>query len=134
MLAPLRPCPVPRCPELTRGGRCVNHTRQVHVQVESNRPSAHSRGYNYRWSRVSQRHLAEYPLCGMRAQDARVDGWRGECHEQGRLTPAECTDHIEPHKGNQALMFDPKNLQSLCLRCNTVKAIRFEGAGVRAQV
>ena len=31
---------------------------------------------------------------------------------------AEVADHIRPHKGDEALFFDPRNLQSLCKRCH----------------
>lgn len=63
----------------------------------------------------------------MRAKDAYQDGWTGECAELGRVTKAEVTDHIRAPKGNMVLFWDPKNRQSLCGRCNRLKAERFEG-------
>lgn len=67
----------------------------------------------------------------MKADDT-YEGWRGLCFEQGKTTAATCTDHIIPHKGNDDLFWDPRNRQSLCQTCNTLKAIRFEGGFGRA--
>jgi len=103
------------------------HERGRQAVVDVARGSAQERGYDHRWGVTSIAHRRLYPLCGMRAPDAYDDGWRGECHELGRVTPATVTDHIRPPKGDQALFWDPRNRQSLCDRCNTVKAIRFEG-------
>lgn len=36
------------------------------------------------------------------------------CEQMGRITQATVCDHIKPHKGNEALFFDPANLSSLC--------------------
>lgn len=38
--------------------------------------------------------------------------------------PAEVVDHIEPHKGDLGLFFDPANLQPLCKRCHDSKTGR----------
>jgi 5-methylcytosine-specific restriction endonuclease McrA len=75
---------------------------------------------------ASRRHLEQYPLCGQRAEHAYPDGWRGACHDQGKTTPAACTDHIRAPKGDPVQFWDPRNWQSLCSDCNRVKAIRYE--------
>lgn len=126
--APLKPCPEPRCPNLTTGGRCEQHRKALQRADTARRGTAQERGYNYRWSQVSQQHLRAFPLCGMRASDAYQDGWTGECAELGRVTKAEVTDHIRAHKGNKALFWDSRNRQSLCRSCNGKKAVMFEGA------
>lgn len=36
------------------------------------------------------------------------------CRRAGRTTPATVVDHVTPHKGDWALLMDPRNLQSLC--------------------
>lgn len=97
------------------------------AEKDARRQTAQQRGYNYRWSLASKRHLHQYPLCGQRAPDAYADGWRGECHEQGRIRAATCTDHIHAHKGELGAFWDPRNRQSLCDNCNRIKGIRFEG-------
>lgn len=109
------------------GGRCPDCRRDRQRVVDAGRGTAQQRGYTYRWSQVSQVHLRSYPLCGQRAPEAYQDGWRGACHEQGRIRAAACTDHIRAHKGDTSLFWDTRNRQSLCDDCNRVKAIRYEG-------
>lgn len=59
----------------------------------------------------------------------RADGIRHTehsiCAQSGRVVLAQCTDHIvaKQHGGTDV----ESNLQALCLRCNTLKAIKFEG-------
>lgn len=125
MQASLRPCPVPRCPALTRGGRCDAHRTDRARRDIQRRGTAQERGYDYRWSQVSKAHLRQFPLCGMRAADT-FEGWRGECHAQGRIRKATCTDHIIPVSQRPDLMFDSRNHQSLCAQCNRVKAEHHE--------
>jgi 5-methylcytosine-specific restriction protein A len=55
------------------------------------------------------------------------EGWRGECYEQKHVTPATCTDHIIPHKGDKYLFWDPLNRQSLCDACHSKKTVREDG-------
>lgn len=54
-----------------------------------------------RWQKVRRIHLAGEPLCRI-------------CADDGYITPATVVDHIKPHKGDEALFFDPANLSSLC--------------------
>jgi 5-methylcytosine-specific restriction endonuclease McrA len=42
--------------------------------------------------------------------------------------PAKCVDHIQAHKGDMKLFWDPNNWQSLCISCNSAKAVAEEGA------
>lgn len=65
------------------------------------RATAAQRGYGSRWQRYRLRYLSEHPLCAY-------------CKRQGRLTPATVVDHIVPHKGDQALFWNPENHQALC--------------------
>src|SRR5262252_2627043 len=108
-----RPCPIPACPELTRGGLCVRHKQLRQRDDYERRGSAHARGYTYRWNQLSHIHLERYPLCGDRAPNT-YDGWRGQCHERQLVTAATVTDHIVPHKGDDRLFWDARNWQSLC--------------------
>src|SRR5438067_12923128 len=54
-----------------------------------------------RWRRLRAAQLALHPLCRM-------------CRDEKHITPATICDHVVPHRGDEALMFDPLNLQSLC--------------------
>lgn len=54
-----------------------------------------------RWQRLRQAQLTAEPCCKY-------------CDAAGRVTAATIVDHIVPHKGDEALFFDPDNLQSLC--------------------
>jgi 5-methylcytosine-specific restriction protein A len=52
-------------------------------------------------------------------------------HRQ-RIMAAACTDHIIPHKGDQALFWDTNNHQSLCKDCHDYKTATEDGAFGRA--
>lgn len=69
------------------------------------RPSARQRGYTRRWDVESRRYRMTHPLC--------VD-----CMAHGRVTQADLVDHIKPHKGDQELLWDRDNWQSLCKPCH----------------
>jgi 5-methylcytosine-specific restriction enzyme A len=75
-------------------------------------PSARMHGlYDYQWAQASKRWLAEHPLCA-------------EHLRQGKVHPAECVDHVIPHRGNRKLFWDRKNWQSLCISCNSKKTAK----------
>ena len=59
------------------------------------------RGYGYRWQKVRAAFLAANPLCVM-------------CEREGRITVATVVDHVIPHRGDERLMWDEANLQTLC--------------------
>jgi 5-methylcytosine-specific restriction protein A len=80
------------------------------------RPSAAARGYGPRWRKTSSGWLLKHPWC---ADPYKV--------HQRFPEPADCTDHIIPHKGNMALFWDPKNWQSLCGTCHSRKTASEEG-------
>src|SRR3990167_5684787 len=65
------------------------------------RPTARDRGYTKRWARVSRLFKDEHPICI-------------GCQAVGRVAPTEVTDHIIPHKGDQALLWDQDNWQPAC--------------------
>jgi 5-methylcytosine-specific restriction protein A len=117
----LRPCATPSCPELVQHRHCRVHTRARDVR----RGTAAARGYTYRWSQYSKAWLRKHPLCGMR-QDGQLSAEHSRCVQGGRTTGAQCTDHIRAVAQGGAF-WDPSNHQSLCLACNTAKAIALEG-------
>jgi len=87
---PKKPCRHQGCPELTFDTYCKNHAGLHH------RPSAHERGYDSKWRRLSKLYLQSHPLCI-------------ECHRHGRLVEATVVDHIVPHRGEPKLMWNQKN-------------------------
>ena len=56
------------------------------------------------WRRRAKQQLREHPLCHY-------------CLQQGRVVPAVCADHIEPHRGD-VNKFVLGRLQSLCGHCH----------------
>jgi 5-methylcytosine-specific restriction protein A len=75
---------------------------------DANRGSAAKRGYGHRWRQLRDSVLKKEPLCRM-------------CDAEGKVVAANEVDHIIPHKGDQALMFDRSNLQPLCKPCHSRK-------------
>lgn len=76
--------------------------------------SSSARGYGARWRRLRERFLFEHPLCE-------------ECLKRGRAVPATDVDHIRPHRGDEALMWDEENLQALCHACHSRKTAAEDG-------
>lgn len=72
------------------------------------------RGYGYRWQMLRNRFIAQHPYCE-------------QCLKEGRITLATDVDHIIPHRGNIELLYDEKNLQSLCKACHSRKTASEDG-------
>lgn len=83
------------------------------------RRSAYQRGYTKQWDRAAKAFRARYPLCGMRTKGQRPVMSR--CHDEHRVTAATQTDHVVPHRGDQALFWNEDNWQSLCFDCGLRK-------------
>ena len=98
-LAAWRSCPVPRCPNRTRGGKCAPHRRQA----EQARGSAASRGYGAGHRRWRALVLARDPVCPCGA-------------------PATVADHVVPlRRGGD---WSVENGQGRCVSCHNRKARR----------
>lgn len=70
-----------------------------------------------RWKKLRKAQLAEHPLCQCPA-----------CGEgRLRVTPATVVDHDRPHRGDEALFFDPSNLVSMGKTCHDRKTARRDG-------
>ncbi|WP_041742293.1 HNH endonuclease [Collimonas fungivorans] len=69
-----------------------------------------------RWYRLRHYQLTDTPLCAM-------------CSRLDKVTPATVADHIKPHRGDEVLFFDPKNLQSLCKPCHDGAKQQLEKSG-----
>lgn len=74
-----------------------------------------ARGYGGRWQKLRAWYLGGNPLCV-------------RCLAQSRTVAATVVDHIVPHKGDEALLFDEGNMQSLCKRCHDRKTATEDGA------
>jgi 5-methylcytosine-specific restriction protein A len=75
-------------------------------RAQYNRDHASERGgtvYTYRWQKLRRVYLAMNPLCV-------------ECQR-----PADVVDHIQPHRGDQTLMWEWNNLQPMCKPCHDRK-------------
>lgn len=71
-----------------------------------NQRSAEAEGYRKlyrttRWRAVRAAQLRAEPLCAM-------------CLQMGKTRAATVADHKRAHRGDEALFWDPDNLQSLC--------------------
>jgi 5-methylcytosine-specific restriction enzyme A len=75
------------------------------------------RGYGGRWQRLSKRYLREHPLCV-------------HCQDEGEINLATLVDHIEPHRGDEALFWDESNWQPLCARHHAIKTQAEERASL----
>ena len=79
----------------------------------------HAYSHLYRtaaWKRLRAAHLAANPLCV----------W---CKQEGRVTTATIVDHVLAHRGDPALFFDARNVQSLCKRHHDGAAQRRDKSG-----
>ena len=99
-----RVCATPGC-GLSATDRFCDQCRTVGTSA---RGTACERGYDRRWRNASKRFLIEHPLCAA-------------CEAQGRVTAAAVVDHIEPHRGDPELFWDPDNWQGLCTPCHNRK-------------
>jgi 5-methylcytosine-specific restriction protein A len=87
--------------------------------TQSGRLSAAKRGYNSRWQKYRITFLMKNPLCVMHLA-------------LGQTVAAEVVDHIDPHKGDHKLFWNPKNHQALCKHCHDAHKQRLEKSGVLA--
>lgn len=122
-VAPRRPCAKPGCGILGNSTYCETHTKakEAEVRVErikydAERGTSASRGYTYRWSKVSKQYRVNHPLCVM-------------CEAKGKLTPSQCVDHIVAVEDKDDLNFwNEDNWQALCNECHSRKTAKEDGA------
>ena len=116
---PKRPCRYPGCPHLTdsKTGYCEIHLKQTRQQYDRDRGTSTQRGYDARWRRYRKAYLAEHPLCLYCLEK-----------EPPVITPATVVDHIEPHRGDYELFWNPENHKASCKECHDTKTAREDGA------
>lgn len=95
---------MPRFPPADRpsGYRTRREAKREH---DDRRGSSAARGYGSRWQKARLTFLAAHPLCC-------------RCEKNGKIIPATVVDHVEPHRGDQALFWDRGNWQPLCKPCH----------------
>jgi len=111
------PCAQPGCPLVVKGAaRCPEHAAQHEAQDVARRGSATARGYDWEWRRLSKAYVRAHPLCANPTGNQACTG------------VAVLADHVVPHRGNDRLRLDPRNLQGLCRSCHAIKT-NGEGSG-----
>jgi 5-methylcytosine-specific restriction enzyme A len=108
-----RPCFTRGCNQLTRKKFC--DSCESAGKARDNRPTSRERGYNAAWFKYRAVYLALHPFC--------VDPFKLHI-ERVRATRL---DHIEPHRGNRELFWNPANHQGLCEGCHNRKTVEFDG-------
>ncbi|UFT98103.1 HNH endonuclease [Radiobacillus kanasensis] len=108
MYKPKRPCGEPGCHTLTQSTYCEEHLKKYYRESDKGRESSNKRGYNYSWQKYRVMFLRRNPLCK-------------SCSARGHTVPATEVDHIEPHRGDKELFWDPNNHQGLCNTCHSRK-------------
>ena len=116
--APRKPCAKPGCGKLSDSTYCGEHTvqkqtvqKRERIRYDNERGTSASRGYGSRWTKYSKQYRENNPLCV-------------HCQKEGRLTLAQCVDHIKAVSGpDDPLFYDVSNLQSLCQTCHSRKTI-----------
>jgi 5-methylcytosine-specific restriction endonuclease McrA len=86
------------------------------VDGRSERNRQERRHYGRRWANYSQQFLL-----------LPANRWCRECERLGKKVRAAVTDHIQAHKGDERLFWDPGNHRPLCRSCNSKKAVASEG-------
>lgn len=114
---PPTPCPVPGCPELTSGGRCVEH-RRVDMRIRAERGNA---VYGQtKWQRIRKAYIYANPWCVLCGRAATVaDHWplsRKQLVERGDPKPDA-----------------PKHLRPLCASCHNKETAKHQPGGWAAE-
>jgi 5-methylcytosine-specific restriction protein A len=110
-------CLYPGCTNRVERGYCDDHARPAE---QARRGSSNDRGYGWRWRKRARAFLVEHPLCGQRAGS--LAPVMSQCFDERRVTAAVQVDHVEPHRGDQALFWDETNWQALCRPCGARKS------------
>lgn len=89
---------------------------QQNREADQRRGSARERGYTTAWDKVSAGHLRNDPLCRY-------------CQLVDQVRPADLTDHLYPHKRDQALFWNRTYWISCCTECHSGFKQRVERKG-----
>jgi 5-methylcytosine-specific restriction protein A len=90
------------------------------VRLTDEPRTARERGYSTEWDKRSAHFKKRFPMCGMRPNNQAPV--MSACYAENRISPAEETDHVIPHRGDQRLFWDEAgNWQALCRPCHRRK-------------
>lgn len=106
--------PLFRRSQAAAGTKPVPSVAETSQQYHARRGSSTERGYGWKWRVYAKGYLQRQPLCVACARD-------------GITTAAQCVDHIEPHKGDPMLFWEPANHQGLCNPCHSRKTVMEDG-------
>lgn len=101
----------------------------------SEKTSSTARGYGYKWQQARAAYLVKHPFCAYCLRDAGISYQQDAvaiglaCAGKGIGQPyAQVVDHIEPHRGDQALFWNKANWQALCSAHHSADKQREEAA------
>ena len=106
----------------------------------ADKTSSTARGYGYKWQQARAAYLLSHPYCAYclrevgisYQQDAVTIGLA--CATKGIGQPyAQVVDHIEAHRGDQALFWNKANWQALCTSHHSADKQREEAAQRRGE-
>jgi 5-methylcytosine-specific restriction protein A len=83
--------------------------REANRQSDRARGTAHARGYDARWAKASDLHRKQHPFC--QYCEAGAFG-------PARVSAADCTDHLYPHRGDPLLFWRAEWWVSACNDCH----------------
>ena len=98
-------CTEPRCPNLTKKGKCFTHKQQEQQEYRKHRPDD-SFYRSPEWRKVRLEVLADSPYCCV-------------C---GAV--ANTVDHIKPLRERPDLALDRGNLRSMCKPCHEKRSVK----------
>jgi 5-methylcytosine-specific restriction protein A len=101
--------------------------RQTAPPRRDNRPSAASRGYDYKWVKLRNWFIKRNPLCVDCLKIGITTAWTTAVIKGKLKRVSNEVDHIIPHKGNLRLKTDPNNLQTLCKSHHSRKTATEDG-------
>ena len=90
--------------------------QEANRTYDQRRGSSRARGYNSAWDKASRGHRAKHPLCRY-------------CALVGEVKAADLTDHLYPHRGDQAVFWNSAYWVSACNDCHNGFKQRVERKG-----
>lgn len=113
---PRPPCSVPRCPELTTGGRCAAHERMANKQRATPGTSA----YGPVWPCIRRAYLYANPWCVL-------------CGRAANVADHFLANRREPIARGERNPDAAKHLRPLSVRCHNGEAARNQPGGFAAE-
>lgn len=110
---PARVCNAPGCGRRATAKYC-KQCEGKDAERDRERGTSTERGYDARWQRARKAFLMGNPLCS-------------HCKAEGRVEAATVVDHIQPHRGDDALFWDRANWQPLCKAHHDTKTATEDG-------